>query len=134
MRYVYKFVLVFCLIWVGFVVPIAAADSTTISSGHEDVITHTWDWGGGESGEAGAGRKQGFAVFGQILTFVFGGAWDLMGITMPVLGITYRQFWFGSLVIGVALWIWRKLSGNGVQRSGSTNNPRISDRRKDDEF
>lgn len=149
MRYVFQHFLVCGILCCLFCVPVFAATSTTPGVGRDDVTattlpgagrddatatTHSWDWGGGEAGGSGADRRSGFEIFGMVMSTVFNGVWNIMGNEMPLLGITYRQFWFGGLAISVALWLWHRATGGSVQRSGSTNNPRINSRRKDDEF
>lgn len=141
MKRVYQFVLVCCLLSCLLCGP-ALADSTTTAStngiGREEVTNPArteFVWGGGEAGENGAGR--GYATFGSIMSTIFGGVWAIMGNEMPLIGLTFQQFFLGMLAVNVGLWILRKMGVGGEavgSRSSSTNRPRVSAKRKDDEY
>lgn len=141
MKNVYKRLLLCCLLSGLLCLPVLADGTTTAPTngvGRDEVTNPArteFVWGGGEAGESGAGR--GYAIFGSIMSTIFGGVWAIMGNEMPLIGMTFQQFFLGMLAVNVGVWILRKMGigGDAVgSRSSSTNRPRVSAKRKDDEF
>lgn len=141
MKNVYKRLLLCCLLSGLLCLPVLADGTTTAPTngvGRDEVTSPSrteFVWGGGEAGENGAGR--GYATFGSIMTTIFGGVWAIMGNEMPLIGMTFQQFFLGMLAVNVGVWILRKMGigGDAVgSRSTSTTRPRVSAKRKDDEY
>lgn len=141
MKRVYQYLLVCGLLSCLLCGSVLADGSTTSGNGvGRDEVTDParteFQWGGGQSDGNGAGR--GYVTFGSIMSTIFGGVWAIMGNEMPLIGLTFQQFFLGMLAINVGIWILHKMgigSGGGVgSRTSSTNRARVSDRRKDDEI
>lgn len=66
------------------------------------------------------------------------GLWGLFSIEVPGFIFTIGQMWLGVAICSVSLLVMRMffgIGGNGVSaRTGSTNNPKISEERKRDEY
>ncbi len=66
------------------------------------------------------------------------GVWRLFSITVPGFTFTVGQMSIGFALIGISITAIRILFGLGgsgdTHRTSSTNNPKISDKRKGDEF
>lgn len=76
------------------------------------------------------------AALGQAL---LSGIWSLFGISVPGFDFTFGQMWLGvflaSLSILVAKFIFGFGGSNGdTPRTSSTNHPKISKERRNDEF
>ncbi len=66
------------------------------------------------------------------------GVWGLFGVTVPGFNFTFGQMWLGVFLCSLSLLVIKLLFGFGgsgdTPRTSSTNNPKISDKRKGDEF
>lgn len=66
------------------------------------------------------------------------GLWGLFSIEVPGFTFTIGQMWLGVAICSVSLLVMRMffgIGGKGVSaRTGSTNNPKISEERKRDEY
>lgn len=67
------------------------------------------------------------------------GVWSLFGIYVPGFGFTLGQMYLGVALCSISILVIRLLfgigGGGGVStRTGSTNNPKISEKRRNDEF
>lgn len=78
-----------------------------------------------------------FIALGQV---IFSGVWGLFSVEIPGLGISAGTFTLGVFLLSVSLSVARVFFGVGghvggeTPRSGSTRNPRISEKRRHDEF
>lgn len=76
------------------------------------------------------------AALGKTL---FDSVWSLFSVTVPGFDFTFAQLWIGVLLCSVSILVVRMIFGFGGSggentRTGSTNHPKISKERKDDEF
>ena len=68
------------------------------------------------------------------------GLWALFGIYVPGFSFTFGQLWLGVLLASVSILVVRLIFGFGggsrgePPRTSSTNHPRISKERRNDEF
>lgn len=69
------------------------------------------------------------------------GIWSLFGIYVPGFSFTFGQMWLGVLLASLSILVVRMIFGFGGSGSGgissrtsSTNKPRISKERRNDEF
>lgn len=69
------------------------------------------------------------------------GIWALFGIYVPGFSFTFGQMWLGVLLASLSILVVRMIFGFGGSGSGgvssrtsSTNKPRISKERRNDEF
>lgn len=68
------------------------------------------------------------------------GLWALFGIYVPGFSFTFGQLWLGVLLASISILVIRLIFGFGggsrgePPRTGSTNRPRISKERRNDEF
>lgn len=68
------------------------------------------------------------------------GLWSLFGIYVPGFSFTFGQMWLGAALASISILVVRLIFGFGggpggfTPRTGSTNRPRISKERRDDEF
>ena len=66
------------------------------------------------------------------------GLWGLFSIEVPGFTFTIGQMWLGVAICSVSLLVMRMffgIGGKGVgSRTSSTNNPKISEERKRDEY
>lgn len=67
------------------------------------------------------------------------GLWGLFGIYVPGFSFTFGQMWLGVLLCSLSILVIKILfgiggSGGDSPRTGSTNNPKISKERRNDEF
>lgn len=65
--------------------------------------------------------------------------WGLFGIYVPGFSFTFGQMYLGILICSISLILIKLLfgiggSGGESTRTGSTNNPKISKERRNDEF
>ena len=63
--------------------------------------------------------------------------WRFFGITGPGFSFTLGQMWLGIALCVISIYLARMLFGMGggvSARTSSTNNPKISPARKDDEY
>ena len=69
---------------------------------------------------------------------LFSGVWGLFGVYVPGFGFTIGQLWLGIAICSISVGVLRLLlglGGSGVSsRTSSTNNAKISDERKGDEY
>ena len=69
---------------------------------------------------------------------VFSGVWKLFGINVPGFGFTFGQMYFGIALCSLSVVVARLLFGLGgggsSYRTGSTDNPKISKERRNDQF
>ena len=68
------------------------------------------------------------------------GLWALFGIYLPGFSFTFGQLWLGVLLASISILVVRLIFGFGggsrgePSRTSSTNRPRISKERRNDEF
>lgn len=70
------------------------------------------------------------------------GIWSLFGIYVPGFSFTFGQLWLGVAVASVSILVVRMIfgfggaggSGGDTPRTSSTNHPKISKERRNDEF
>lgn len=67
------------------------------------------------------------------------GIWSMFGITVPGFTFSFGELWLGVAICSVSLLLLKLLFGiggrsGGGSRTGSTNNPKISKERRNDEF
>ena len=67
------------------------------------------------------------------------GIWSLFGVHVPGFSFTIGQLWLGVALCSISLLVVKLLfgiggSGGESPRTGSTNNPKISKERRNDEF
>ena len=63
------------------------------------------------------------------------GLWSLFGIYVPGFSFTFGQMWLGVLLASLSILIFGFGGGPGYSsRTSSTNRPRISKERRNDEF
>lgn len=63
--------------------------------------------------------------------------WRFFGVTVPGFSFTLGQMWLGIALCVISIYLARMLFGMGggvSARTSSTNNPKISPARKDDEY
>ena len=93
-----------------------------------------------DSGDGGgsAGMFEATAALGK--AFV-SGIWSLFGIYVPGFSFTFGQLWLGVALASISLLVVRLIFGFGGgaprgvgTRTGSTNRPKISRERRNDEF
>lgn len=70
---------------------------------------------------------------------IINGAWGLFGIYVPGFSFTFGQMYLGIAICSISLLVIKLLFGIGGSngentRSGSTNSPKISKERRNDEF
>lgn len=70
---------------------------------------------------------------------VVDGIWALFGIYVPGFSFTFGQMWLGVLLASISILVVRMIFGFGgsggvSSRTSSTNNPKISKERRNDEF
>lgn len=76
------------------------------------------------------------AALGQVF---LSGLWSLFDIPFPGFDFTFRQFWLAVALCGLSIRVVRIIFGFGdakgdAPRTSSTDNPRISKERRNDEF
>ena len=76
------------------------------------------------------------AALGQA---ILSGVWSLFGIYIPGFSFTFGQMWLGVILASISILIVRLIFGFGggpgySSRTSSTNRPRISKERRNDEF
>lgn len=68
------------------------------------------------------------------------GIWSMFGITVPGFDFTFGQMWIAVLLASISILAVKFVFGFGAgsngdtPRTSSTNNPKISKERRDDEF
>lgn len=77
------------------------------------------------------------AALGQAL---LSGVWALFGLYVPGFGFTFGQLWLGVLLASLSVLVVKFIfgfgggSGGDSPRTSSTNTPKISEKRRRDEF
>lgn len=67
------------------------------------------------------------------------GIWSLFQIYVPGFSFTFGQLWLGVALCSLSLWLVKFLfgfagGGGDSPRTGSTDKPKISEKRRNDEF
>lgn len=80
-----------------------------------------------------------FETTAQLSTALIDGIWGLFGIYVPGFSFTFGQMWLGVALCSLSLLVVKLIFGIGGSsgdspRTGSTNNPKISKERRNDEF
>ena len=70
---------------------------------------------------------------------ILSSVWGLFGVAVPGFGFTIGEMYLGLILCSVSILVVKLLFGIGggggeSPRTGSTNNPRISKERRNDEF
>lgn len=97
--------------------------------------------GAEESGEeipANTGMFDSTFLLGKAL---MGGIWSMFQIYVPGFSFTFGQLWYGLFSVSLSLLVMRLIFGFGgsgskgdAPRTSSTDNPKISEERRRDEF
>ncbi len=80
-----------------------------------------------------------FETTAQLGKAIIDGIWGLFGIYVPGFSFTFGQMWLGVALASISILVVRLIfdiggSGGDSPRTGSTNNPKISKERRNDEF
>lgn len=80
-----------------------------------------------------------FETTAQLGKALIDGIWGLFGIYVPGFSFTFGQMWLGVALASISLLVVKLLfgiggSGGESPRTGSTNHPKISKERRNDEF
>ena len=80
-----------------------------------------------------------FETTAQLGKALIDGIWGLFGIYVPGFSFTFGQMWLGVALASISILVVRLIfgivgSGGDSPRTGSTNNPKISKERRNDEF
>lgn len=80
-----------------------------------------------------------FEATAQIGKVFMEGIWSLFGIYVPGFSFTIGQLWLGIAVCSISISVINMIFGFGgsggvSSRTGSTNKPKISKERRNDEF
>ena len=80
-----------------------------------------------------------FETTAQLGKALIDGIWGLFGIYVPGFSFTFGQMWLGVALASISILDVRLIfgiggSGGDSPRTGSTNNPKISKERRNDEF
>lgn len=80
-----------------------------------------------------------FETTAQLGKALIDGIWGLFGIYVPGFSFTFGQMWLGVALASISILVVRLIfgiggSGGNSPRTGSTNNPKISKERRNDEF
>lgn len=74
----------------------------------------------------------------EIVQSLFASAWSLFDLTFPGLDVSFGTVFLAFLIARLSISLFHHASGSGSggsdYRSGSAQNPKISENRKDDAF
>lgn len=95
-----------------------------------------------DSGDSGTSENKGMFETTAALGKAFvSGVWSLFGIYVPGFSFTFGQLWLGAALASISILVVRLIFGFGGSaprgvgpRTGSTNRPKISRERRNDEF